>query len=199
MRHVNLIKIAAGVAALATAAQAQAQSIPFSGTITGIGSGSPDASCAPATARGILLPASSTGTSNIGTFTYGHNWCFNGPVGPINGTFDMFFGGDNLHGTLTGIAGPSGTVGLTNLDLAYTILSGTGAFAGATGSFGGIATADARGRLPTAPLFTLNFTGNMSAPALPEPGTWMMMLLGFGGIGFAMRRQPREQKRSQIA
>lgn len=199
MTYVNFLKIAAGTAALATAAQAQAQSIPFSGMISGIGAGSPDPTCAPATARGILLLASSTGTSNVGSFTYGHNWCFNGPVGPINGTFDMFFGSDNLQGTLTGVAGPSGTVGLTNLNLTYTILSGTGAFTGATGSFGGIATADVRGRSPTAPLFKLNFTGNLSAPALPEPGTWMMMLLGFGSIGFAMRRNRREQKLAQIA
>jgi hypothetical protein len=27
--------------------------------------------------------------------------------------------------------------------------------------------------------------------AVPEPGTWAMMLLGFGGIGFAMRRRRR--------
>ena len=189
MWHRCLFKIAAGALTLAVTANAHAQSIPFSGTITGIGSGTPDSTCAPATARGILLAASSTGTSNIGPFTYGHNWCFNGPVGPINGTFDMFFGADNVHGSLTGLASPSGTIGLTNLDLTYTILSGTGAFAGATGTFGGIATADVRGRSPTAPLFTLNFTGNMNAPALPEPGTWMMMLVGFGAIGSAMRRQ----------
>ena len=27
--------------------------------------------------------------------------------------------------------------------------------------------------------------------AVPEPGTWAMMLLGFGGVGFAMRRRQR--------
>ena len=32
-----------------------------------------------------------------------------------------------------------------------------------------------------------------STPAVPEPGTWAMMLLGFGGIGFAMRRRRRQQ------
>jgi len=33
-----------------------------------------------------------------------------------------------------------------------------------------------------------------NAPAVPEPGTWMMMLVGFGALGAAMRRrtsQPR--------
>ena len=30
---------------------------------------------------------------------------------------------------------------------------------------------------------------NMAINAVPEPGTWAMMLLGFGAIGFAMRRR----------
>ena len=30
-----------------------------------------------------------------------------------------------------------------------------------------------------------------STPAVPEPATWALMLLGFGGIGFAMRRGRR--------
>jgi hypothetical protein len=28
-------------------------------------------------------------------------------------------------------------------------------------------------------------------PSVPEPGTWAMMLLGFGAVGFAMRRRKR--------
>ena len=35
-------------------------------------------------------------------------------------------------------------------------------------------------------------------PAVPEPATWAMMLLGFGGIGFAMRRR-RQPALTQIA
>jgi len=27
--------------------------------------------------------------------------------------------------------------------------------------------------------------------AVPEPATWAMMLLGFGAVGFAMRRRQR--------
>lgn len=193
MRKLWFLEAVATWIALGVGVSGEAQATPFSGTITGIGSGALDASCAPATSRGTLSAASSSGTSDLGSFTYDHNWCFNGPSGPINGTFDIFFGTGQVQGTVAGMASPSGTVGLTNLDLAYTILSGTGAFAGATGSFGGIATADVRGRGPTSPLFTLNFTGNINAPAVPEPGTWAMMLVGFSGIGWSTRRSKVRQ------
>ena len=33
------------------------------------------------------------------------------------------------------------------------------------------------------------------APGVPEPATWAMMLLGFGGIGFAMRRGRKQNGR----
>jgi hypothetical protein len=42
----------------------------------------------------------------------------------------------------------------------------------------------------------LYFTGG--AP-LPEPATWAMMLLGFGAVGFAMRRDRRKAVLTQIA
>ncbi len=29
-----------------------------------------------------------------------------------------------------------------------------------------------------------------AAPAVPEPGTWALMILGFGVVGYAMRRRP---------
>lgn len=40
---------------------------------------------------------------------------------------------------------------------------------------------------------TGSFGGNVSfaAGAVPEPATWAMMLLGFGTVGFAMRRRRR--------
>ena len=37
----------------------------------------------------------------------------------------------------------------------------------------------------------------LTGAAVPEPGTWAMMLLGFGGIGIAMRR--RRQPLAQVA
>lgn len=35
--------------------------------------------------------------------------------------------------------------------------------------------------------------------AIPEPGTWMLMILGLGAVGFAMRRRPKTSVRFQFA
>ncbi|HEV2596658.1 MAG TPA: PEPxxWA-CTERM sorting domain-containing protein [Sphingomicrobium sp.] len=41
---------------------------------------------------------------------------------------------------------------------------------------------------------------NISAiAAVPEPATWAMMLIGFGGMGFAMRGRRRQQTLLQVA
>jgi hypothetical protein len=42
----------------------------------------------------------------------------------------------------------------------------------------------------------ISFTPNS---AVPEPGTWAMMLLGFGGMGMAMRRRRRTVLIAQAA
>lgn len=48
-----------------------------------------------------------------------------------------------------------------------------------------------------------SFTGNLSFAsvnsAVPEPATWAMMMLGFGGMGFAMRRRNRTSARIRFA
>jgi hypothetical protein len=38
-----------------------------------------------------------------------------------------------------------------------------------------------------------------NAPAVPEPTTWAMMLLGFGAVGYSMRFRRRTAARSEIA
>lgn len=40
---------------------------------------------------------------------------------------------------------------------------------------------------------------NGLTPAVPEPSTWALMLLGFGGIGLTMRRRRRDGSQLQIA
>ena len=38
----------------------------------------------------------------------------------------------------------------------------------------------------------------LTAPAVPEPATWAMMLLGFFGIGTAMRRKPAQVRSTSV-
>jgi hypothetical protein len=43
------------------------------------------------------------------------------------------------------------------------------------------------------------FTGNVTISAAPEPGTWGMMILGFGAVGMAMRGRRRRTVLAQVA
>ena len=189
-----LLSMAAGslAAALsATSASAQVQSL--TGSISGLGIAGPDASCAPLPFRGSLTGG--TGSSNLGAFTYSHQICLSGASGPLAGSYLADFGTATFFGALTGTASPTATPGIATLDLTYSILGGTGAFDGASGFFSGIATTDARTR-PT--IFTLNFDGSLLAPSVPEPGSWVLLLLGFAGMGVRLRRE-RDKLKSRPA
>jgi hypothetical protein len=37
-----------------------------------------------------------------------------------------------------------------------------------------------------------------ATPGVPEPSTWAMMLIGFGAVGFAMRRRRNEGKTARV-
>ena len=51
----------------------------------------------------------------------------------------------------------------------------------------------------TAPIDLFEVKQNSYNPAVPEPATWGMMLLGFAGIGVVVRRQRRRSGLMQIA
>ena len=101
-------------------------------------------------------------------------------------SFVVDFGVDQFSGTFDGLGSLNATPGIFNLVLNYTVLDGTGRFLGATGGFHGIGTVDAR--VPPSRV-TFDFDGLINAPAVPEPATWAVMMLGFGLIGGAMRRR----------
>lgn len=174
------------MAALASATQAQADVLPFTGSVTAIGITSPNPACSPRF-RGNIDPASSSGTSSLGAFTYRHTVC-TGRNQPIDGTFTIDFGGDGFFGNLAGTTAANPTIpNIFDLTIAYTVLGGTGRFLGATGTFGTGPGSNTDTNFQPSRI-TLNFTnGLINAPAVPEPGTWAMLIVGFGMVGWSMR------------
>lgn len=100
-----------------------------------------------------------------------------------------------------GNASPKSVVDVNPADLAaFTskgLVSFLPTFSGAVGTSG-----DRVGGAGNAAFFTnLTFTYNYTAAvaAVPEPATWVMMLLGVGAIGFTMRRRQRISATSKFA
>jgi len=175
---------------------AEADVLSFSGSVTGISNlVGADASCAPLPFRSAIDPASTTGTSSLGSFTYGTSTCIALGGGASFGTFIIDFGADQFSGTFDGGSTPTDVVGISNTAWLFTILSGTGRFEGASGTFDGTGIADARTR-PTH--VSIDFIGNIVAPAVPEPGSWAMMMVGFGVLGVAVRRRRFSARGDQI-
>lgn len=189
------VHIAIGSMLLMGALPARADVLPFTGTVTGVSTliGA-DATCAPLPFRTSISPSSTVGYSSLGNFTLGTSTCVALGGGASFGTFTLNFGADSFSGTFDGGSTPSDTAGISDTAWLYTILSGTGRFEGATGFLEASGLADARTR-PTQ--VAIAFIGNINAPAVPEPATWGLMLLGFGGIGFVMRRS-RQQALAQL-
>jgi hypothetical protein len=103
----------------------------------------------------------------------------------VTGSYVIDFGTDQFSGLFAGTSAATTIPGLFDLVFTYDILAGTGRFAGGTGSFNQVGTVDVRGGPPSR--LSLNFT------AVPEPGTWAMLLLGFTMIGVTMRRRRSER------
>lgn len=178
----KIVKQAVLAATLAVTAMASpAQATEFFGSGTATAMVGPNPVCAPLPFQGI---ATGSGSSAFGTFTYGHTSCTSGATGPVFGSFLFDFGIDQFSGTFDGTSAATATAGLFDLSFIYTITAGTGRFADGTGAFSGIGTVDVRGGPPSR--LSLAFS------AVPEPGTWATMLIGFGAIGGAMRRRRRQ-------
>jgi len=136
---------------------------------------------------------------------------FSGPSGtalfelasnPTPNSSQIFIGSDqfsfsNVAGTFGGVAGTASTISfgngifsslsITAPNLGFTQFNAPTLFTGLpsdptflTGSFTLVNPFFGNGTLSISPV-----------AGVPEPATWAMMLVGFGGIGFAMRRRSK--------
>lgn len=197
MKHLALFTaLIAGAAALPLSS-VSAATVMFSGSQSNTNApGATGGRCAALTVSiANAGPFTSTGSSNFGDFATTQSHCLDGPppiaVGAASipyyaGLFTYAFSdGDSLFGTYDGLLTNLGARGLVGNHQTFTITGGGGRFLGATGAFTGDGTITfAQGRPP---LSDITFNGLIDAPGIPEPATWMMMLLGFGALGAGLR------------
>lgn len=155
----------------------------------------PPERCAPAIGANIKPdPFYADGTSNLGSFQVRQSHCSVPPPptpfydGIFEWTFDL---GGSLLGTYSGMTVLTDTPGVLGIRGTYVITSGTGRFQGATGGFiteGTLRVIDGK--------FTAEqrFDGSFQVPdAIPEPGSWALMILGLGAAGMVRRSQRNRQ------
>lgn len=190
MRHRHWIPRLAAVA-VAAAAPAHAAVLAFTGTeMNDTPAPAPSASCAPGQVYIAFSPATAivAGTSNFGDFAPTMAHCLTPPPTSYSGgVFDFAFAaGDDLTGTYSGHFTPTGTANVLNTFVDYLVTGGTGRFLGASGEIHGVGILDRR---PARPINNLTLSGRLDLPAVPEPSTWAMMILGLGLAGAAVRRR----------
>jgi hypothetical protein len=152
-----------------------------------------------------LVPGSASGDEFMSTNTATDPMTFSNFSGPVSAVGGLFFS-SNLAGAFT----PSSQITLLVTDslgnLTEVVLNPT------TSSFRGFtSTATISSLTVTAfnpvvgsnPLWpsvnNLTLATAASVAAVPEPGTWAMMLLGFGAIGASMRHGRRAKASQQLA
>lgn len=145
----------------------------------------------------LVMPGSIAGaspgtvTNYLGTGTFAGESCGATVCGSINDILSVSVGGSAvpLFTLLDGV-----TFSLDNITSIDRSVSNVLTFQG-TGSFGGTLGLNTIASTPGSFVFSTQggtlTTFSATAVAVPEPATWGLMLLGFGGIGMAMRRRRR--------
>lgn len=146
------------------------------------------------------------GSSTTATEQTYINLLLSGPATTSGGGYSPPYTGINTSTVIGALGSLSGTAGVPfTYDFSPLQLSGLTIFAAHFGNFPDSNSTDVTafwllnlGSTPTSSITINNGQGVSNAqifatgtPPVPEPATWAMMLLGFGGIGMALRRSRR--------
>jgi hypothetical protein len=186
----------AAFAALALFAAQPAHAVAFTGSFM---NDTPPPSVSPSCGVGQVLVSFSPGTaitsgvSNFGGFGPSQSHCIAPPPPGVassyaGGWFSFAFDlGDTLFGTTAGELTPiDGMPGFFDSVVHYTVTGGTGRFLSASGTIEGVGVLN---RTLPRPINNLTLTGDLDLPAVPEPSSWALMILGFGAAGSLVRRR----------
>jgi hypothetical protein len=108
-------------------------------------------------------------------------------------------GNNPLEATSVSFLGIGGTIIPASFGLSGNGNNWFGVTAGPGDSLSGIQFTFAPGANGIDSLRQLRLGGVTSSTAVPEPATWAMLLFGFGGIGFALRRRKATVRRLRVA
>ncbi len=193
----SYLKATALLACAATAMPAGAATIAFTGSRQSVDAPGPAAArCMARTTINVVHnppTATSLGVSNLGAFTPTLSHCIQLPPSATDptpfdlGEFTFDFGlGNTLIGTYSGFL-TAISPGLFAVSQTHVVTGGTGFYLGTTGGFSSSGTLSFAGQQPTV---NQAFAGSLAVPAaVPEPGTWLMLIAGFGLVGAGMRRR----------
>jgi hypothetical protein len=153
-----------------------------------------DGRCAPAARTVTFGPGIgiAAGVSSLGSFVPSGSHCIVPPL-PTSynqGQFSFDFGGgDSFVGSYSGTLSATGVPNVFDNVQNFVVTGGTGRFIDASGAFTGIGTVTFQaGQLPYS---SQQLSGTLNLPAVPEPATWAMLMLGLGGLGAAARLKRR--------
>jgi hypothetical protein len=143
-----------------------------------------------------------SGSSTLGDFGFTASHCIAGfPPGPYtDGEFVWDFGDGTLEGSYVGELAATGMPGQFSISETISFTGGTGRLAGATGSasFTGLLQF---GMFEGAPASygSGSFVGTLDIAAVPEPGTWSLLLAGGAALAAMGRRRAAYKGRSLAA
>lgn len=207
MRFTTLTTAVAAVAiAGPTASAASAATVAFTGSRENIDAPGPAAArCGLRATTNVYHDPptrTSVGLSNLGSFTPTLSHCIQLPLSAVaTNTFDLgefsfdFGGGHVLLGTYSGVLNFLAP-GQYSVSQTHLVSGGLGDFLGASGSFESNGVLSFLSGRPTV---TQTFSGALNLPAVPEPEVWLMLVLGFGATGAALRRRSARKSRIKLA